>query len=179
MAAAIAAKSPVKWRLMSSIGIDLRIAAARGPAFHAEARAERGLAEADHRLPADPVERVAEADGGGGLALAGGRRRDRSDEDQPPVGAVEPAEPAEVDLGLERAVVVDGLARDAEAAATSTIGFGFAARAISMLLSMRPPAISCILAAEHHTAGRLAKGQQTCRADGDRSQPFVNHPERG
>ena len=48
----------------------LRVAAAGGAALHAEHRAERGLAQADHRLLADVVERVAQAHRGGGLAFA-------------------------------------------------------------------------------------------------------------
>ena len=60
----------------------LGVAAAGGAALDAEAGAERGLAQAQHRLLADVVERVGQADGGGGLALAGRRRRDRRDQDQ-------------------------------------------------------------------------------------------------
>ena len=60
----------------------LRVAAAGRAALHAEGRAERRLAQAEHRLLADVVERVGEADRGGGLALAGRRRRDRGDQDQ-------------------------------------------------------------------------------------------------
>ncbi len=61
---------------------DLGVAAAGRAALHAEGRAERRLAQAQHRLLADVVERVGEADRGGGLALAGRRRRDRRDQDQ-------------------------------------------------------------------------------------------------
>ena len=62
---------------------DLRIAAAGRAALHAEARAERRLAQADAcALLADAVQPVAEADRGRGLALAGRRRVDRGDEDQ-------------------------------------------------------------------------------------------------
>ena len=53
---------------------DLRVAAAGRAALHAEHRPERRLAQADHRLLADLVERVAEADRGRGLALARRRR---------------------------------------------------------------------------------------------------------
>ena len=55
----------------------LGVAAAGGAALHAEAGPERRLAQAQHRLLADVVERVGEADRRGGLALAGRRRRDR------------------------------------------------------------------------------------------------------
>ena len=61
---------------------DLGEAAAGGAAFHAETGAERGLAQAEQGLLADPVQRIGEADGRGGLAFAGGGRADRRDEDQ-------------------------------------------------------------------------------------------------
>jgi len=46
------------------------VAAASRAALHAEHRAQRWLAQRDDGLLADVVECVAEADGGGGLALA-------------------------------------------------------------------------------------------------------------
>ena len=52
-------------------GHDLGIAAAGSAALHAEAGAEARLAHADERLLADVIERIAKADGGGGLAFAG------------------------------------------------------------------------------------------------------------
>jgi len=61
---------------------DLSVAAARRATFHAERRAERRLAKAQHRLLTNVVERVRQANGGRGLALARWRRRDRSDQDQ-------------------------------------------------------------------------------------------------
>ena len=61
---------------------DLRVAAAGRAALHAEAGAERGLAQADRRLLADAVQAVAETDGRRRLAFAGRRRVDRGDEDQ-------------------------------------------------------------------------------------------------
>ena len=61
---------------------DLGVPAAGGAALDAEARAERGLAQAHRRLLADPVEPVAEADGRGRLAFAGRRRVDRGHENQ-------------------------------------------------------------------------------------------------
>ena len=54
----------------------LRVAAAGRAALHAEHRAEARLAQADHRLLADAVQRIAQADGRRGLALAGRRRAD-------------------------------------------------------------------------------------------------------
>src|SRR5262249_23089383 len=61
---------------------DLRVPAAGGAALHAEHRPQRGLAQADHRLLADVIQRVAEADRGGGLALAGRAGADGGDQDE-------------------------------------------------------------------------------------------------
>ena len=74
---------------------DLGTAAAGGAALHAEAGPEAPLAQADHRLAAerrlaqahhrpraDPAQRVAEADHGRRLALAGRGRVDAGDEDE-------------------------------------------------------------------------------------------------
>jgi hypothetical protein len=58
---------------------DLGVASARRASFQAEAGAERGFAQTDDGLPADAVERVAEADRRCRLALAGRRRVDRGD----------------------------------------------------------------------------------------------------
>src|SRR3546814_14829298 len=81
----------------------LGIAAAGGAALHAEAGPERGLAKADHRLLADPVEAVAEAHRGGGLALAGRRRRDRRHQDELDVLVLlQGLEIGEAELGLAR-----------------------------------------------------------------------------
>ena len=66
-------------------GHDLGIAAARRAALDPETGAERGLAQARDGLFAEPIQRVGEAHGGGGLALAGGGRADRGHEDQPAV----------------------------------------------------------------------------------------------
>ena len=83
----------------------LGIAAARRAALDAEAGPERGLAQAHHRLLADAVERVAEADRRRRLALAGGRRTDGGDEDELAVLAIlQPIDVAEGQLGLRRAV---------------------------------------------------------------------------
>ena len=54
---------------------DLRITAARRAALHTEHRPERGLAQADHRLLADIIEPIAEADRRGGLSFTRRRRR--------------------------------------------------------------------------------------------------------
>ena len=69
---------------------DLAVAAAGRAALHPEHRAHRRLAQAGHRLLAQPVQRVGEADGGGGLALAGRRRRERRHQHQLARGAGRP-----------------------------------------------------------------------------------------
>ena len=85
---------------------DLGVAAAGGPALHAEAGAERRLAQGDHRLLADAVQPVAQAHRRRGLALAGGRRVDRGDQHQAAVGAVGLlGDPAQIELGDVAAVV--------------------------------------------------------------------------
>ena len=82
---------------------DLGIAAARRAALHAEARPERGLAQAHHRLLADAVETVAEADRRRRLAFARRRRADGGDEDQLAVlGVLQAIDVLEGDLGLGR-----------------------------------------------------------------------------
>ena len=94
---------------------DLGIAAAGRAALHAEAGTEARLAQADDRLLADAVEAVAEADGGGGLALARRRRADRGDEDQLAVRLVLQAlDELHRDLGLGMAVGQQMVVRNAE-----------------------------------------------------------------
>src|SRR5262249_49358700 len=76
-------------------------------ALHAERWSERRLAQAEHRLLADVVERVGEADRGGGLAFAGRRRRDRRHENELAVRPIlERLDEIHRDLGL---VVAEGL----------------------------------------------------------------------
>ena len=133
---------------------DLRIAAAGGAALHAKARPEARLAQADDRLLADMVERVAEPDRRRGLALAGRRRGDRGDEDQLAVGPVaERADVVERDLRLVSAIGRDRFVRNAElVAATSPIGRIAAACAISMsdfgFLCWSAPRATAVLLAE-------------------------------
>ena len=94
---------------------DLGIAAAGRPALHAEARAEAGLADAQHRLLADAVERVGQADRRRGLAFAGRRRTDRGDKDQLAVfPAGQRLDEFHRYLGLVVAVRLEVLQRDAE-----------------------------------------------------------------
>ena len=96
-------------------GHDLRVAAAGRAPLHAEDGSERRLAQADRRLLADEIEGVAEADGGGGLALAGRGRRHRRHQDQL---AVRPAGEAvgvvERQLGLGVAVRFEALFGDSQ-----------------------------------------------------------------
>ncbi len=95
---------------------DLRIAAAGGPALHPEDGPERGFAQADGGLPADAVQRVAEADGGRRLALARRRRADRGHEDQLPFRARRHAgEPVERNLRLGAPVGHERVVGDREA----------------------------------------------------------------
>src|SRR5262249_5249735 len=94
---------------------DLGVATAGGAAFDAEAWPERGLANAEHRLLAEIVERIGEADRGGGLALAGRRRGDRRNQDQLAVGSIfERLDEIHRHLGLVVAVRLEVLRRDAE-----------------------------------------------------------------
>ena len=70
LAAVMACRSPVKCRLMLSMGHHLGIAAARRAALHAKDRAQRGLAQGQHGVFADAAHAVGQSDGYGGLALA-------------------------------------------------------------------------------------------------------------
>ncbi len=97
---------------------DLGEAAARRAALHAEAGAERRLAQADDRLAADAVERVAEADRRRRLAFARRRRADRGHEDELAVLALgrRLAQKIRLDLGDPLAVRLQGVPGDAERA---------------------------------------------------------------
>ena len=86
-AACTAWMSPVRWRLNSSIGIDLAVAAAGGAALDAEERAHGGLAQAGEDLLAEPREAERRADRVDRLALAERRRRDGRDDDVAARGA--------------------------------------------------------------------------------------------
>ncbi len=95
---------------------DLGVAAAGRTALHPEAGPERRLAQADHRLLADAVEAVAEADGRRGLAFAGRGRIDRGDQDQLAVGPLALAhDPVEVELGDVPSVTVQRCRRGCRA----------------------------------------------------------------
>ena len=94
---------------------DLGIAAAGRAALDPERGTERGLAQAQHRLLADKVQRIGETDRGGGLALAGRRRRNRRHQDQLAVGLVlQRLDVVDRDFSLVVAVGFKVLDRDAE-----------------------------------------------------------------
>ena len=93
---------------------DLGIAASGGAALDPEDRAERRLADREHRLPPEDAEPLDERDGGRRLPLAGRCRRDRGDVDDLPVGAIgETVEDREVDLRLVAAVQLELVGLDA------------------------------------------------------------------
>ncbi len=92
---------------------DLRVAAAGRAALDPEHRPERRLAQAQHRVLADPPEALGQRDRRGRLALAGLRGRDRRDVDELPVGPVgEAVEHREVDLRLVAAVGLELVVED-------------------------------------------------------------------
>ena len=97
-------------------GHDLGVSAAGGAALDAEGRAHAGLADdRDHLFPQMGAEGLAQADGGGRLALAEGRRGDGRHVHVTALGAVlEPVEDVEVDLGLVLAVEVEVVLDEAE-----------------------------------------------------------------
>ena len=94
---------------------ELRVAAAGRAALDAEDRAEGGLAEGEHRVDADGVHALGEADGGDRLALAERRRGDGGDVDDLAVGLVLQAieERHVVDLGLVATVELQLILEDA------------------------------------------------------------------
>ena len=93
----------------------LGVPAPGGAALHPEARPERGLPGAAHRPLADPVQGVAEPNGGGRLAFARGGRGDRRDQDQAPVGPIRDLlDEIEADLRDVLAVGLDRCVRDLE-----------------------------------------------------------------
>ena len=92
-------------------------AAARRAALHAEAGPERRLAQADQGIAPDAGQGVAEPDGGGGLALAGGGRADGGDEHQPPAPGRQLGQELAGELGLVRSITIQRPRRDADARA--------------------------------------------------------------
>ena len=65
---------------------DLGLSAARRTALHPEAGAKRRFAQAEQSAFTNPVHRIGQANAGGCLAFASGRRVDRRNEDQLAVG---------------------------------------------------------------------------------------------
>ena len=93
----------------------LGVAAPRRTALHAETGAQRRLAQADAGLLADPVQGVAQADAGRGLAFAGGRGRDRGDQHQLAGGfGLQAAIQVERHFGLVLAVMFQVVVSDAQ-----------------------------------------------------------------
>ena len=86
-------------------GNDLGIPAAGRAALDAEHRPEGRLPQGQHRLFAQPMQRIAQSYGGGGLALPGGGGRDGRDQYQLAVGPILPIlQRREPHLGLVAAV---------------------------------------------------------------------------
>jgi len=94
-------------------GHDLGIAAAGRAALDAEHRAEGRLTQAEHRLFAQGVHGVRQADAGGGLALTGGGGADGGHQNQLALGLVALGQ-LMVDLGLVVAVGDDVLTLQAQ-----------------------------------------------------------------
>ena len=113
---------------------DLAVAASGRAALHAEDRAHRRLAEARDGAATQPVQRVGETDGRGGLALPGRGGRQRGHQDEPAQRPVrERRQVAQVDLGLVVAVWHQvRSAMPSVSAATALIGRSVAELAISM-----------------------------------------------
>ncbi len=102
LAAVTAWISPVKWRLMSSIGTTCARPPPVAPPFTRNTGRGR-FAQADQRPPAEGGQRIAQADGSGGLALSGRGGGDAGDEDE---RALPPRPRRQRHLGLEAAVRV-------------------------------------------------------------------------
>ena len=104
-AAPIAWMSPVKWRLISSIGTTWARPPPVPPPFRPKTGPERRLPQAEQRLLADRAEPLGQRDRGGRLALAEPGRRHRRDRHDPAVGpAGQPVDRRELDLRGRRAV---------------------------------------------------------------------------
>jgi len=95
---------------------DLCVSAARRTAFHAEHRSQARLAQANHRLLADLVERVSESHRGRRLALARGRGTQRGDQNELAVGFVlQGLDVVERDFRLVMAVIFNACSRNPQA----------------------------------------------------------------
>ena len=121
--------SPVKCRLMSSAGDERGLAAAGAAALHAEHGAERRLAQREHRVLAEAAHAHREADRRRRLALAGGRRVDRRDEDEPALRrAAGRSSAARSIFALPRPYGSTSSSARPSSRATSRIGLRFVAR---------------------------------------------------
>jgi hypothetical protein len=107
----------------------LRVSAAGGAALHAEHRAEARLADAEHRLLAEPSERLRHAHGDGALSLSGGRGIDPGHEHEP--SADGPRSRLEGDLCFVLAVKVQVV--DSEPELGGHVGDGARLRALGDL----------------------------------------------
>ena len=95
---------------------DLGVTAAGCAALHAEYRSQARLAQADHRLLADLVERIAESHRGRRLALARGRGAQGGDQNEFAVGLVLQAlDVVERDFCLVMTVIFDACGRNPQA----------------------------------------------------------------
>ena len=91
----------------------LRVAAAGGAALHAEAGAQRRLAQADQGVLADGVKTIAQANRGGGFAFASRRGRDGGHQDQLAIFPVlQTIDVVEGKLSFIRAVLEDLIRRN-------------------------------------------------------------------
>ena len=96
-------------------GHNLGISAAGCSALHAEDRAQGGFTQGDDGALTDAVERIAQAHGGGGLALAGRGGADGGDQNEFAVRAGLLVQPGQVDLGFVVAVGLQRLQRNVQA----------------------------------------------------------------
>ncbi len=96
-------------------GHHLSVAAASSTALNTEARAQRRFAQRDHGLLANAVQRIAQTNGGRGLALARRGRVDRGHQDHLAVGLVfHRVNVVELDLRLVVAIGLDHVFWNAE-----------------------------------------------------------------
>ena len=103
-AAVMACISPVKWRLMSSLGTTRARPPPVAPPFMPEDGPERRLADRHGRRPSQPIQGVRQPDRRCRFSFARRRRRHRRDHDQPAGTFSAGLVLAKVDLGLVRAV---------------------------------------------------------------------------
>ena len=110
----IAWKSPVNWRLIVFEGSTLLRPPPVAPALAAEDRPHRRLPQRQGHALADPPQPLGKPDRRGRLALAGGSRRDRRDQDQLARLAAGRRDRLEPDLGLVAAVGLEEFLGDVQ-----------------------------------------------------------------